>query len=99
MWGKSHGDHKSGPILGELAHTHAYPIPPQKKTGNKMRNWALLALLSISLAFAFVSGSQDITRRDVLSSRALNSTKGTTEVQWDSYSLLLRGQRIFLQYV
>lgn len=94
LWGDSgfEGENKSAPILGNLTHTH--PSSPRKTTRTKMRNWFLLALLS--LAFVFVSGRSDVTTRDVLSAQALNNTKGTDEVQWDNYSLLLRGQRIFL---
>ncbi|KZP14810.1 glycoside hydrolase family 35 protein [Athelia psychrophila] len=59
-----------------------------------MRNWISFALLS--LACVFVSGRGDVTTRDVPSTQTLKSTNGTDEVQWDSYSFLLRGQRILL---
>lgn len=59
-----------------------------------MRNWLLFALLS--LGCVFVSGRRDVIARDAPIPQALKSTNGTDEVQWDSYSLFLRGQRIFL---
>ncbi|KAF7978647.1 hypothetical protein HWV62_45156 [Athelia sp. TMB] len=51
------------------------------------------ALLSIVLASVLASGSNDVADARL---GLRSETNGTSDVQWDGYSLLLRGQRVFM---
>lgn len=73
----------------------------------------LLLLCLISLALVFVTSkstarssgraaeerTSDVAVPTLGTEQLFSSNGLTTEVQWDSFSLIVKGQRIFLQYV
>ena len=54
---------------------------------------SFLALFSIAFASVLASGSNAAANAGL---GVRSETNGTSEVQWDGYSLSLRGQRVFM---
>lgn len=93
---------------------HRYS-PGRKDAKGSFRRWSLFALASVAilLATSGLAKQPTIAHRSSIAPNAgvpsnalipidqglLSSNGLTDEVQWDNFSLVVKGQRIFLQYV
>ena len=64
---------------------------------HRLSSWVHYALLASSVALPALAGS--VSTRAASADPPRESNGLTDVVQWDNYSLVLKGQRVFLQYV